>query len=104
MYIVRNVFRMIGIRSNQTENENETFDLLAEWLDLNGNTARKLLRKHKALTKLGAEELKQRMEVLLEFIEPKEIVTENINLLLLPIDIFNDRAKELKAQTLLRKS
>lgn len=103
MYIVHNVFRMITLRSRRTENENETFEYLAEWLDLNGNTARKLLTKHLALTKLGVKELKRRMEFLLELIEPKDI-TENMNLLLLPIDELKDRTEELKSLSLKRKS
>lgn len=84
------------IRSNRSENENETLEHLAEWLDLNGNTARRLLSEHKSLARINPKELRQRMEFLLEFIEP-EIITEHIYLLLYPSDKLKDRADELKS-------
>lgn len=84
------------IRSNQTENELETLEHLAEWLDLNGNTARRLLTKHKALARLDVKELRQRMHFLLELIEP-EVITENIHLLLYPLDKLKARADELRS-------
>lgn len=96
MYIVHISLRTIKIRSNQTENENETLEHLAEWLDLNGNTARKLLSKHKALARFDVKELRPRMEFLLELFEP-EVITENIYLLLYPLDKLKDRADELKS-------
>lgn len=84
------------IRSNQSENELETLEHLAEWLDLHGNTARRLLTKHKALARLDVKELRQRMQFLLELIEP-EVITKNIHLLLYPLDTLKARADELRS-------